>query len=133
MLRRIEYSPVIKPVHIVTLKGVPDSDDMDQTTLHMGPHNGCGYWEQCMVCEKGEYSPSEEDSEEGEYDRHGEFHQHIDDNWMTFRGCALEGYTDSANEQVQDLFWQRGDGTYLVDVDYWGDGIWDVTYMKTLA
>lgn len=128
---RLEYSPVVKPVHIVTLTTDDSRDDFDSEVLHMGPHIGCGYWEQCMVCTKENYSPDPDEVEE--YERHDEYHERIIDDWMTFQGCALGTHVDSAQEGLWDIFNTKGAGTFLVDCDYWGDDIWDVTLIKRLS
>lgn len=131
-MRRLEYSPVIKPTHLVTLTTDKDRDDFDAEVLHMGPHIGCCYWEQCMVCDKENYVPDPDDVD-WEYDRHGEDHQRINDDWMTFRGCALGRAVDSAWQGLWDIFRAEGAGTFIVDCDYWGDDMWDVTLVKKLS
>ncbi len=135
-MQTIDYSPVVKPVHIVTLTTDDTRDDFDYECLHMGPHTGCSYYEECGECMKAGTSGVDHDSDEawdGETERHGVLHTSIDSLWMTYQGCVTLGYSDSVNEGLWDIFRKHGAGTFLLDVNYWGDEQWDVELLKVLS
>jgi len=63
-----------------------------------------------------------------EYSAHGEEHQYIDGEWMTYSGRCAAGEADLA----QDVHWiarVHGVGSYDVDVEYSGDGHWGLNYV----
>lgn len=112
-------------VHTVTIKAVPDADDFEYE-ITCPEYGNCDLWYECVkACE--DYEPTEEETDEGEYTAHGIHHSNIDGMWMTNTGsCALNS-TDSGVDGLHDIATDRGPGTYKVDIDYWGDGLWDLT------
>jgi hypothetical protein len=74
-----------------------------------------------------EVTDSEDD--EGEYVAHGIEHQRIDGEWMTMsdRCAALE--SDSASEELAEIAREHGLGRHEVEIDYYGDGDWNASYV----
>ena len=115
--------------HTVTIKEIPDADNFEWEVECPGDSPACNLWNECGPCEDG-YTPTYEEDEAGEYDRHGHHHERIDGMWMTNSGdCAL-GSTDSGADGIHEIAADKGPGTYKVHIDYWGDGLWDVTLDK---
>ncbi|WP_394253678.1 hypothetical protein [Arthrobacter pityocampae] len=120
--------------HKVTFTLVPndENDDTEYTVDHCARRGGCSVWNECVTKCEG-YTPTEDDEDDGEYTHHGKYHQLIEGRWMTDSGeCALVA-SDGAHESMCEIAAQVGLGTCEVDVDYWGDGIWDVTLIKPKA
>lgn len=110
--------------HTVTITEVaPDTDDFEWTG--QCPNEGtCTVWYECS---DGPHTPTEEEEDANEFEAHGILHQFIDSSWMVESNeCALNS-TDSGAQGMTDVAHTVGVGTHEVDVDYWGDGHWDVT------
>jgi hypothetical protein len=109
---------------------LPDDQYVDEVkfTVDDCPKTTCIVWWECKECR--EYDPTDEEAEDGEYTRHGVFHQNIDGDWMTeSKDCALD-VVDSASDAMQEAAWGAGLGTHQFDVQYEGDGFWDVRLIK---
>lgn len=117
----------LRGLHTITVTKVPDehSDDVELTVDHCSG-NACTVWNECTELCAG-YTPTEDETDAGKHSNHGVEHQLIDGFWMTeSKACALTG-TDSGNDGVHEVAETAGLGTHQVVIDYWGDGIWDVS------
>lgn len=120
-------APETHGLHVITVTRVPDenNDDVELTVDHCSG-TGCSVWNQCNDQCAG-YQPSAKELEDGQHENHGASHQLIEGFWMTESGvCALTG-TDSGSDGVHSVAEEAGLGTHHVSVDYWGDGIWEVS------
>lgn len=118
-------------IHTVTVTAVPNTDQdlpddqyIDEVifTSVCPPDENCSVWFECKECT--DYDPTEQEIEDGEFTRHGTFHQNIEDDWMTDSGqCATTG-SDSARDAMAEAAEDAGLGTHQIDLDYWGDGTW---------
>lgn len=115
--------------HKVTVTLVPndETDDVEYTVDHC-PGTTCSVWYECDQC--SEYEPTKDEDDAGEYDRHNRHHERIDGWWMTDTSeCAIVA-SDSGADGMFEIALEAGLGTHDVDVDYWGDGAWDITLIK---
>ena len=120
-------------IHTVTVTAMPNTDqdlpdedyiDTVQFTVECPTDANCSVWWECAQCEKDGYTATEDEEDEGEYTRHGIFHQNIEGSWMTDSGhCAYVG-ADSAHDAMQEEAENAGLGVHQIDLDYEGDGYW---------
>ena len=120
-------------LHILVVTKIADaeSDDYEYTVECPVPQPpGCHLWSGCEECDKTQRPITDEENGEGEYIAHDTHHQKIEDRWMTeTTDCALTA-TGSGCDGVQDVAIELGVGTHYVDVEYWGDGAWEVVIPK---
>jgi hypothetical protein len=72
---------------------------------------------------------TEEEEDMGGYEAHGAEHQMINGDWMTDTGRCAAHENDPARDDLESIALEHGLGRHLVDIDYWGDEIWNATYV----
>lgn len=117
-------------LHTLTVTKLADdeSDDVEYTVTCPTPKPPtCDVWWECRPCL---HKATEDEQDEGVYTAHGREHQDLDGMWMTrSESCALH-VTDFGRESAGEAAVTLGIGVHQVDVDYWGDMIWDVIIPK---
>ncbi len=122
-------------VHKVTVTKMPNTDQdlpddeyVDEIEFTSEcPGGSCSLWYECLKCEA--YKPTEDEEEDGKYERHGKLHQLIDGDWMTDSGhCAIN--SDSGSDAMSEAAEKAGLGTHEIELWYWGDGVWDADLIK---
>lgn len=144
--------------HVLTITRIDAEDDGDIDYEIGGPHGGCSVWYPCEVelvsitvraglpgtpplgrrynkpmmsrrrDGKCPHVVTDDEEDAGEYGAHGEEHQYIDGEWMTDAGRCAAAEADVA-EDIFDIARAHGVGSYDVEVDYWGDGQWNLIYV----
>lgn len=144
--------------HVLTITRIDAEDAGDIDYEIGGPHSGCSVWYPCEVelvsitvraglpgtpplgqrynkpmmsrrrDGKCPHVVTDDEEDAGEYGAHGLDHQRIDGEWMTDSGYCAAVEADVA-EDVFDIARAHGVGSYDVDVDYWGDGQWNLIYV----
>ena len=106
---------------------VPEEEFADEVKyiIDRCPGGDCTVWWECQRCDKDGHEPTEDETDEGEYEAHGELHRNIDGDWMTESKACAASATDSGSDAMQDVAQEAGIGTHQVDVTYWGDGLWE--------
>lgn len=113
--------------HTITVTRLPgeEDDDLEYSTTCPPTGKSCNVWWECGTCEKAKRPVTQDEEDDGEYTAHGVYHQQIDGYWMTESSqCGLT--TDSAQEECWDVAQLVGLGTHDVELDYYGDGQWNV-------
>ena len=64
----------------------------------------------------------------GEYEAHGVEHQYLDGDWMTESSRCAAGEAD-VSDDIWEIAREHGAGPHDVDVEYYGDGMWDLNYV----
>ena len=115
--------------HRVTIT-VPDlecPDDIEWTVEHLEDTPRCGVWYPCEKCSPWEQAKLAARADARSHDEvvyHGEEHQYIECEWMTrSTQCGLRD-TDYTCEWVDAIYREHGPGTYPVEAEYDGDGVW---------
>lgn len=120
-----------RPPHQIVITKVADdeSDDIEYAVVCPTPQPpDCHVWFECTECAKSDQKATEDEEDEGERTAHGVHHLLLDGDWMTeSTGCAIK-LTDV---DLVDVLGGLPVGTHDVYVDYWGDGVWDVTLATT--
>lgn len=84
-------------------------------------------WYECsnLAC-----MPTEEEEDQGgDHIRHGKIHRLIEDSWMIESNDC--GGQDACDDQW-NIYHEHGLGRHKVEVDYWGDGCWELIYEEKL-
>jgi hypothetical protein len=123
-------------IHTVTVTAVPNMDedlpddqyiDTVQFTVECPENANCSVWWECEKPECKDYEPTDDETDDGEYTRHGVFHQNIDGMWMTDSGQCAAKQADSASDAMQEAAEEAGLGVHQIELDYEGDGYWSAT------
>lgn len=110
----------------ITLPEPECEDDIEWEVRHLENTQRCVIWFPCKKC-----SEWEERKLSARYDLnltddvvyHGVEHQVIEGEWMVPTDyCGLQ--EGDSCDWVHDIYRERGPGTYPVEPDYWGEGIW---------
>lgn len=118
--------------HIITVQKIPGEDDFDFIVKQCLGDSRCTYWLACEQCDTARLELTEEEAEDEAYFAHGAQHQLIEGEWMTDTGrCGLE--LDGGRDGAFQFAFDHGPGVYEVEVDYWGDGFWQVDHLRTLT
>lgn len=107
--------------HILTVTQLPneESDDLEYE-ISGECDEQCRMWFTCAAEEPCRNDPPD-DVEEAEF--HGMAHRSIEGEWMLPTGrCGATD--DSASDDLHCIATKRGLGSHPVEIDYWGDGIW---------
>lgn len=111
---------------VVITQPDPECDDFEFSVTCPGIN--CSLWMECKDCA---HKPTED--EDDEFTAHDVHHQRIDGHWMTDTGQCAASATESGADGLSDLAHQFGPSTQQFDVDYWGDGIWDIIHVPAEA
>lgn len=117
--------------HTMIVTKLPDENDDDIIYSIEGPHDAaCRVWYPCAddkpcVSEPSPFVRSVEDPicDVEDWTFHGVEHRWIEESWMVLSvECA--SFSDGAQDDLNFIALKRGIGSHPVDIDYWGDGIW---------
>ncbi|MFS2091033.1 hypothetical protein [Paenarthrobacter nicotinovorans] len=121
--------------HKITVTAVPNLDedlpedqyiDEVQYTVECPGDGTCALWWECKTCQDEEYEPTEEQEDDGEYTRHGVFHQDLEGMWCTEGTQCAAIHDDLCRDSVYEAAEYAGIGTHDIAMDYRGDGEWTV-------
>ncbi|SEI45096.1 hypothetical protein SAMN04487917_101361 [Arthrobacter sp. yr096] len=124
----------MKP-HKITVTAVPNTDedlpddqyiDEVQYTVECPEDGTCALWWECTKCQDEGFKPTEDQEDDGEYTRHGVFHQDLEGMWCTEGKQCAAIHDDNCRDSVYEAAECAGIGTHDVSVDYHGDGEWCV-------
>lgn len=113
----------------IITKPDPESDDFEHD-ITCPDGDECKAWWECQNCQH-EATPAEEHT--GQHQSHGVIHRSIEDHWMTSSHACSLTQTDSGAQGLLEIAERHGLGTHTVDVDYWGDGHWEITHVEKRA
>jgi hypothetical protein len=118
-------------LHTVTItQPDPESDDYENDITCPGDDESCYSWWECDTCQ---HEATTNEIDRSEHQGHGVTHRLIEGHWMTdSQTCSLT-QTDSGAQGLLDVAERHGLGTHTIDVDYWGDGHWEITRVETPA
>ncbi|ALV45814.1 hypothetical protein MB46_10315 [Arthrobacter alpinus] len=111
---------------VVITQPDPESDDFEFAVTC--PSINCSLWMRCKDCS---HEPTEQETAASEYFAHDVDHSLIDGEWMTDTEQCAANATESGADGLSDLAHQFGPSTQQFDVDYWGDGVWDIIHVPS--
>lgn len=101
-------------------------DDDLETTLTCGKSKNCSVWFECRHKDCADIEITHEMEMDGWYTLHEVDHQQIEDFWGIETNTCGGHYAD---DDLWDIIREHGIGEHEVEVDYGGDGCWNLNYL----